>query len=31
MKTTRKTGENQNSVENVEKKIWKPFESLAFL
>ena len=31
MKTTTKTGENQNSVEKWEKKISKPFKPLAFL
>ena len=29
MKTTTKTGENQNSVEKCEKKISKPFKPLA--
>ena len=30
MKTTTKTGENQNSVEKWEKKISKPFKPLVF-
>ena len=31
MKTTTKTGENQNSVEKCEKKISKPIKPLTFL